>query len=97
MGNQLKVVKDHNALKALVSKASLEGCLSFWADFLINFNSEISWFYKRVFYKTDASQVGLGAVLTQKYKIEGKKYLLPVTYTSRSLKGAKRKYSVTYI
>ena len=45
--------------------------------------------------KTDASQVGLGAVLTQEYKIEGKKIFMPVLYASRSLKGAKRRYSVT--
>ena len=43
----------------------------------------------------DASQVGLGALLTQEYKIDGKKYFMPVLYTSRSLKGAKRQYSVT--
>ena len=34
MGTQFKVVTDHNALKALVSKASLEGNLACWADFL---------------------------------------------------------------
>ena len=32
---------DYNALKALVSKASLEGWLAKWADFLINFDFEI--------------------------------------------------------
>ena len=47
--------------------------------------------------KTDASQVGLGAVLTQEYKIKGKKIFMPVLYASRSLKGAKRRYSVTYL
>ena len=45
--------------------------------------------------KTDASQVGLGAVLTQEYKIEGKKIFMPVLYASRSLKGAERRYSIT--
>ena len=34
-------------------------------------------------------------MLTQEYKIEGKKYFMPVSYASRSLKGAKRQYSVT--
>ena len=42
----------------------------------------------------DASQVILGAVLTQEYKIEGKKYFMPVLYASRSLKGANRQYCV---
>ena len=42
-----------------------------------------------------ASQVGLGAVLTQEYEIEGKKYFMPVSYAGRSLKGAKRQYSMT--
>ena len=45
--------------------------------------------------KTNASQVVLGAVLTQEYKIKGKKIFMPVLYASRSLKGAKRRYSVT--
>ena len=41
MGTQFKVVTDHNALKALVSKASMEGWLACWADFLMGFNFEI--------------------------------------------------------
>ena len=45
--------------------------------------------------KTDASQVGLGAVPTQDYEIKGKKIFMPVLYASRSLKGAKKRYSVT--
>ena len=45
--------------------------------------------------KTDTSQVGLGAVLTQEYEIEGEKIFMPVLYASRSLKGAKRRYSIT--
>ena len=45
--------------------------------------------------KTDASQVGLGAVLTQEYEIEGEKIFMPVLYVIRSLKGAERRYSVT--
>ena len=32
---------------------------------------------KRVSIKTDTSQVGLGAVLTQEYEIEGKKVSIP--------------------
>ena len=51
-------------------------------------------FTKEFAIETDASQVGLGAVLTLEYKIEGKKYFMPVLYASRSLKGAKRQYSV---
>ena len=47
-------------------------------------------FTKEFLIKTDASQVGLGAVLTQKYKIVGKKISMPVCFASRSLKGAKR-------
>ena len=43
----------------------------------------------------DASQVGMGAMLTKDYNIECKEYLVPVLYSSRSLKGAKRQYSVT--
>ena len=36
-----KVVTDHNALKALVNKASLEGWLAQWADFLKGSDFEI--------------------------------------------------------
>lgn len=43
----------------------------------------------------DESQVGLGAKLTQVYKIEGKKISMPFCFASRSLKGAERQYSVT--
>ena len=41
MGTRLRVVTDHNALKALVSKASLEGWLACWADILMGFDFEI--------------------------------------------------------
>ena len=34
-------------------------------------------------------------MLTQEYKVEGEKFFMPVLYVSRSLKGAKRQYSVT--
>ena len=52
-------------------------------------------FMKEFAIKSDASQVGLRAVLTQEYKIKGKKIFMPVLYASRSLKGAKRRYSIT--
>ena len=45
--------------------------------------------------ETDTSQVGLGALLTQEYKIKGKKHFMPVLYAIRSLKGDNRQYSVT--
>ena len=38
MGTRFKVVTDHHALKALVNKASLEGQLACWADFLMGFD-----------------------------------------------------------
>ena len=41
MGTRFKVVTDHNALKALVSKASLEGWLACWADFQMGFDFKI--------------------------------------------------------
>ena len=41
MGTRFKVVTDHNALKALVHKATLEGRLAQWADFLMGFDFEI--------------------------------------------------------
>ena len=41
MGTRFKVVLDHNALEALVSKALLEGWLACWADFLMGFDFEI--------------------------------------------------------
>ena len=41
MGTRFKVVTDHNALKALVHKATLEGRLARWADFLMGFDFEI--------------------------------------------------------
>ena len=52
-------------------------------------------FMKEFAIKTDASQVGLGAVLTKKYKIKCKKIFMPVLKQSRSLKGAKRRYSIS--
>ena len=38
MGTLFKDVADHNALKALVNKATLEGRLACWADFLMGFS-----------------------------------------------------------
>ena len=38
MGTRFKVVTDHNALKALVHKATLRGRLACWADFLMGFD-----------------------------------------------------------
>ena len=52
-------------------------------------------FTKEFSIKMDTSQVGLGAMLTQEYKIIGKKISMPVCFANRSLKGAKRRYSVT--
>ena len=52
-------------------------------------------FKKEFSIKMDASQVGLGAMLTQEYKIKGKKISIPVFLASRSLNGSKRQYSVT--
>ena len=37
MGARFKVVNDHNALKALVNNATLEGRLACWADFFKGF------------------------------------------------------------
>ena len=51
-------------------------------------------FLKEFAIKTDASKVGLEAVLTQIYDVEGKKYFMPVSYASRYLKGAERQYSM---
>ena len=41
MGTLFKVMTDCNALKALANKATLEGRLACWADFLMGFNFEI--------------------------------------------------------
>ena len=72
--------KSLSVLKDMLSKAPILQ----YPDFTKEFSVE-----------TDASQVGLGAVLTQVYEIKGKQRSLPVAYASRSLKGAERKYSVT--
>ena len=34
-------------------------------------------------------------MLTQVYKVEGEKFFMPMLYAIKSLKGAKRQYSVT--
>ena len=41
IGTCFKVVTDHNALKAYVIKASLEGHLDYWVDFLMGYVLEI--------------------------------------------------------
>ena len=41
MGTCFKVVTDHKALKALMNKASLEGWLACWADFLMGYDFDI--------------------------------------------------------
>ena len=38
MGTRFKVVTDHSALEALVNKATLEGRLACWANFLVSFD-----------------------------------------------------------
>ena len=63
--------------------------------FVNSTHPKISRPYERVSFKTDASQVGLGAALTQECKIEGKKIFMTVLYASKSLKGTKRRYIVT--
>ena len=47
---------------------------------------------KRFFIETDASDVGIGAALTQENEVELR---LPVAYASRTLDTTERKYSVT--
>ena len=42
-GTHFRVVTNHNALKAFVKKASLEGNLLYWADFLMVYNMEINY------------------------------------------------------
>ena len=41
MGTHFKAVTDHNALKALVNMANLEGGLAYWAENLKSFYFEI--------------------------------------------------------
>ena len=41
MGTRFKVVTDHNVLKALVNKASLEGQLACWVDYQKGFDMDI--------------------------------------------------------
>ena len=41
MGTRFKVVTDHNALKALVNKASLKGQLACWEEYLMGSDMDI--------------------------------------------------------
>ena len=54
-----------------------------------------TYFMRELATETDNSKVVLGALLTQEYKVVGKKYYLSVSHASRSLKEAQRQYSVT--
>ena len=52
-------------------------------------------FTKEFNIKTDASTVGLGAVLCQNHLVDKKKIRFLVAYTSRSLSSTKYNYGIT--
>ena len=52
-------------------------------------------FSKQFFIETDASNSGIGAVLSQEYEIDLQVQKLPVAFASRLLKPAEKNYSTT--
>ena len=52
-------------------------------------------FKKKFYYKTDASKVGLGAMLSQSHSYDGIIERLPVAYTSQSFHEAEQNYRIT--
>ena len=52
-------------------------------------------FKKKFFIETDASKVGLGAMLSQSHSYDGISERLPVAYASQSLNETERNYRIT--